>query len=100
MNKFKKDDLVIVITGKDKGNTGTIQKVHSNNTVTIEGINNVKKHLKPSQNNKGGIVDINKPIHISNIMHYSKSKKAKSKVSFVIEKNKKVRVLKSTNETI
>ena len=89
MNKFKKDDLVIVITGKDKGNTGTIQKVHSNNTVTIEGINNVKKHLKPSQNNKGGIVDINKPIHISNIMHYSKSKKANQKLALLLKKIRK-----------
>ena len=94
MNKFKKDDLVIVITGKDKGNTGKITKILTNDKVDVEGINSVKKNMKPTQNSKGGIVDINAPIHISNIMHYSTSKKTKSKVSIVTDKKKKVRKLK------
>ena len=100
MNKFKKDDLVIVITGKDKGKTGKVVRLDKNNKVLIENVNIVKKHLKPSQNNKGGIVDISRPIHVSNIMHYSDSKKTKSKVKFLFEKNKKIRKLKVTNEIL
>ena len=100
MNKFKKDDLVIVLTGKDKGKTGKVVKYVKNDYILIENINIVKKHLKPSQNNKGGIIDVARPIHKSNIMHYSESKKQKSKISFSIEKDKKVRILKATKEKI
>ena len=99
MNKFKKDDLVIILTGKDKGKTGKIQKV-SSDRVYVENINISKKHQKPSQDNKGGIIDFSNSIHISNIMHYSEDKKIKSKVKFDLKKDSKVRVLKATNETL
>ena len=99
MNKFKKDDLVIVITGKDKGKIGKVEKV-SSDRVFVENININKKHLKPSQDNKGGIIDFSKSIHKSNIMHYSENKKIKSKIKFEIQNDSKVRILKSTKEAI
>ena len=63
MNKYKKDDVVIVIAGKDKGSTGKVQKVTKDGKLYVEGISVSKKHMKPTQNNnKGGIVDITSAI--------------------------------------
>lgn len=68
--KFKTGDKVIAIAGKDKGNTGRISKVlRKENKVVVEGINLVKKHLKPNANNQdGGIISVEAPIHSSNVM--------------------------------
>jgi len=68
--KIKKGDSVVVIAGKDKGKTGRVERVlPKEGKVVIEGINLVKKHIRPSQKNpKGGIIEIVKPIDVSNIM--------------------------------
>ena len=67
IKKYKKGDEVIVKVGKDKGKIGKISKViTSNEKVIITGVNVSKKHQKPSQDSKGGIVDKEMPIHISN----------------------------------
>ncbi len=68
--KIKKNDMVFVIAGNDKGKTGKVLKVFpKNNKVIIEGINIRKKHTKPSQKNpQGGILEIELPINASNIM--------------------------------
>ena len=81
MKKLIKGDEVIVITGKDKGKTGVIDKVISD-TFIIKGVNLSKKHQKPNPNKAvaGGIVQIELPIHRSNIAIYNKSKKTKDKV--------------------
>ena len=73
MNKIKKNDDVIVITGKDKGNRGNVLSVLDNDRVLVAGINKVKKHQKPNpvKGTTGGIVEIEKPIHISNIAIYN-----------------------------
>mgnify|MGYP000855581296 CR=1 FL=1 len=100
MKKFKKNDVVIVITGKDKGKTGKITQVIADTHVVIENVNRYKKHLKRSEKNQGGIVDINKPIHISNVMHYSENKKTQSRIKIETDKKGKYRVLKKTLEKV
>jgi large subunit ribosomal protein L24 len=67
--KIKKGDTVLVRAGKDKGKTGTVTRVYPDlNKVEVDGINVVKRHLKPSQSNpKGGIVEANAPIDVSNV---------------------------------
>ena len=99
IKKYKKGDEVIVKVGKDKGKIGKISKViTSNEKVVITGVNVSKKHQKPSQDSKGGIVDKEMPIHISNILAYDTKSKKSSKVGFKIEDGKKIRILKSTGE--
>lgn len=87
MKKIVKGDEIIVITGKDKGKTGVIDKVISD-TFIIKGVNLSKKHQKPNPNKgvAGGIVQIELPIHRSNVAIYNKSKKSKDKV--LIKKDK------------
>tara|TARA_B100001057_G_scaffold150583_1_gene150481 strand:+ start:150 stop:458 length:309 start_codon:yes stop_codon:yes gene_type:complete len=99
IKKYKKGDEVIVKVGKDKGKIGKISKViTSNEKVIITGVNISKKHQKPSQDSKGGIIDKEMPIHISNILAYDSKSKKSSKVGFKIEEGKKVRILKTTGE--
>ena len=99
IKKYKKDDEVIVSVGKDKGKVGKISKViNATDKVVITGINIVKKHQKPSQDSKGGIIDKEMPIHISNILAYDSKNKKPSKIGFKIEEGKKVRILKSSGE--
>jgi large subunit ribosomal protein L24 len=99
IKKYKKGDEVIVRVGKDKGKTGTISKVlNSSDKIVISGINISKKHQKASQDSKGGIIDKEMPIHISNVLAYDSKNKKYSKVGFKIEDGKKVRVLKSSGE--
>ena len=99
IKKYKKGDEVIVTSGKDKGKVGKIAKVIvSADKVLIPGINVVKKHEKPSQDSKGGIVNKDMPIHISNVLAYDAKNKKPSRVGFKIEDGKKVRILKSNGE--
>ena len=74
--KIKVGDEVLVIAGKDKGKNGKVIKTLRNeNKVVVEGINIVKKHVKPNnQNDKGGIFDIENPIHVSNVKKVEKKK--------------------------
>jgi large subunit ribosomal protein L24 len=99
IKKYKKGDEVIVKTGKDKGKIGKISKVINDiDKVVITGINVSKKHQKPTQESKGGIVNKEMPIHISNILAYDAKYKKSSKVGFKIEDGKKIRILKTTGE--
>ena len=99
IKKYKKGDEVIVTSGKDKGKVGKIAKVIvSADKVLIPGINVVKKHEKPSQDSKGGSVNKDMPIHISNILAYDAKNKKPSRVGFKIEDGKKIRILKSNGE--
>lgn len=78
--KIKVGDEVLVIAGKDKGKNGKVIKTLRNeDKVVVEGINIVKKHVKPNnQNDKGGIFDIEAPIHVSNVKKIEDSKKEKA----------------------
>lgn len=82
--KLKTGDKVIVIAGKDKGNTGRISKVLAKESkVIVEGINMIKKHVKPNANNQtGGIVSTEAPLHASNVMFVDEktNKKRRTKV--------------------
>tara|TARA_B100001057_G_scaffold89063_1_gene85261 strand:+ start:250 stop:558 length:309 start_codon:yes stop_codon:yes gene_type:complete len=99
IKKYKKGDEVIVKVGKDKGKVGKISKViNDTDKVVITGVNISKKHQKPSQDSKGGIIDKEMPVHISNILAYDAKNKKSSKIGFKIEDGKKVRVLKSSGE--
>ncbi len=81
MMKIKVGDEVLIIAGKDKGKNGKVIKTLKNdNKVVVEGINIVKKHVKPNnQNDKGGIYDIEAPIHVSNVKRIEKNDKKATK---------------------
>ena len=97
-SKIKKGDQVIVIAGKNKGSQGKVKSV-KNGKVLIEGVNNITKHDKPSQANpNGGIIKMEAPIDISNVMYLSKGKP--SRIGFKMDGDKKVRVAKATGEVI
>ena len=98
--KIKKGDTVKVITGKDKDKEGKVLAVNvKNNTVIVEGVNMVTKHQKPSaRNQQGGIVNTEAPINASNVMYVHKGKA--TRIGFKFDGDKKVRVAKSTGETI
>ena len=101
MNKFRKDDSVKVISGAYKGQEGRVLKIISKkNRILVEGINKVKKHMKPSQDNpQGGIVEKDMSIHVSNLMLLNKGKPVK--VGFkVSDAGKKVRVNRKNGNTI
>ncbi len=95
--KFRVNDEVIVISGKDKGKKGFIKKIyHKYNKVIINGINLIYKHVKsiPNKNIPGGIVRKESFIDISNISHFCVNTDKTSKIGFKVDKNKKVRYLK------
>jgi large subunit ribosomal protein L24 len=97
-----KGDNVIVIAGRDKGKTGTIQKViPETNRVVVENVNLRKKHKKPTQQNPdGGIVEIYAPIDASNVMLLDPKTKKPTRVGHKIVKGKKVRVTKASGTTL
>ena len=102
MRKIKKNDDVIIIAGKDKGNRGNVLSV-LDDKVLVSGINKVKKHQKPNpvKGVAGGIVEIEKPIHISNVAIYNAATKKADRVGVKsLEDGRKVRVFKSSGEVI
>jgi large subunit ribosomal protein L24 len=101
--RLKKGDTVVVRTGKYKGQTGKIVATHpSENKVTVEGINIVKKHVKPNRANpQGGIVEITKPIWVSKVAILDPSTKKASRIGMKVEKDgSKTRVFKSSGKEI
>ena len=99
--KIKKGDDVIVISGKDKGQTGEVVRVlPKDNKVLVNGVNTAKKHQKPrQQNQQGGIIDRDMPIDASNVMLLHKGKP--TRVGYKIQDDgTKVRVAKRTGEVI
>lgn len=102
MRKIKKNDDVIIIAGKDKGSRGSVLNV-SDDFALVSGINKVKKHQKPNpmKGTTGGIVEIEKPVHISNIAIYNAATKKADRVGVKsLEDGRKVRVFKSSGEVI
>ena len=99
-SKIKKGDTVKVIAGKDKDKEGKVIAVNQKkNTVLVEGVNMVTKHTKPSaQNQNGGIIQKEAPIHASNVMYSAKGEAVR--VGFAVKDGKKVRINKKTGEVI
>lgn len=101
--RLKKGDTIMVRSGKHRGRTGKILAVHPKlNKVTVEGINVVKRHLKPTRTNpRGGIVEINKPISVSKVGVHDSAKKKPSRIGFKIDKaGLKARIMKTSAKEI
>ena len=100
--KLKKGDEVIVLVGKDKGKTGKITLIQPFlNKAIVSGINKVKKHQKPDNNQAGGIIEKEMPIQISNLSFYDSVSKKGVKLGFKInDKNEKIRVIRSSGKEV
>lgn len=100
--KIKQGDKVIVIAGKDKGKEGTVTKTLKNdNKVIVEGVNIVKKHIKPNGGENGRIAEVEAPIHVSNVMMLDPKTKKGTKVGYTTNKDgKKIRVSRKSNEKL
>lgn len=99
--KLKTGDKVVVVSGSNKGKEGKITKI-IDNKVIVEGVNIVKKHLKPKNNNgTGEIIEMEAPIHVSNVMLSDPKTKKPTKVKIKQDsKGKKIRISKKSNEKI
>jgi large subunit ribosomal protein L24 len=100
--KLKKGDEVIVLAGKDKGKTGKITKINkSTNKVIVSGINKSKKHKKPDNNQAGGIIEQEMPIHISNLAFFDSSAKKGVRIGYKFDqKNNKIRINRNTGKAL
>ena len=98
----KKGDKVMVISGKDKGKTGVVLTAFpKKDRVLVEGVNIIKKHIKPNQANpQGGIVSQEAAIHVSNVMLIDPKTGEPTRVGYKVEDGKKVRVAKKSGEII
>lgn len=102
MRKIKTEDEVVVLTGKDKGKRGKVQRIVDENRVLVSGINIIKKHQKPNPQMgvAGGIVEKEAPIQISNVAIFNSATNKADRVGFKVEGDKKVRIFKSNGEAI
>ena len=103
MNKLKKGDQVIVLTGRDKGKRGTVSRRVDDERLVVDGVNIVKKHVKPNpiKGATGGVVDKTMPIHQSNVAIFNPATGKADRVGVkLLDGGKKVRVYKSSGEEI
>jgi large subunit ribosomal protein L24 len=103
MNKIRKGDEVIVLTGRDKGKRGTVAARVDDDHLLVDGVNQVKKHVRPNpmKGSTGGIVDKTMPIHQSNVAIYNASTGKADRVGIkLLADGKKVRVFKSSGDEI
>lgn len=100
--RIKKGDKVKVITGAYKGTIGEVTKAFpKEDKVIVEGVNMVKKHMRPTQQNpEGGIVEKEAKIHVSNVMLYDEKNKQASRVGYEVKDGKKVRVYKKSGAEV
>jgi large subunit ribosomal protein L24 len=102
MQKIRKGDKVVVLAGKDKGRTGEVLSVRpKDEKAVVRGVNQVRRHQKQSQNQEGGIITKEAPIHLSNIAIVDPKDGKPTRIGFRIEKDgKKVRFAKRSGEVI
>ncbi len=103
MLRIRKNDIVMVTSGKDKGKTGKVLSVSKDTSrILVEGINRMKKHMRRTQENqKGGVVEIERPLSFSNVMFYCKNCNRPVKIGFSNSKdNTKVRFCKRCKQTL
>ena len=103
MEKIRKGDQVVVIAGKDKGKRGTVARRVDAERVVVEGVNRVKKHVKPNpvKGVVGGVVDKDMPLHISNVALFNPKTQKADRVGFkLLEDGSKVRIFKSSGEVV
>ncbi|MBQ1392427.1 MAG: 50S ribosomal protein L24 [Lachnospiraceae bacterium] len=100
---LKVGDEVVVIAGSDKGKKGKILKtLRSENKVVVEGVHVIKKHQKPTGQETGGILEIEAPIHASNVMIVDPKTKKRTRIGHTTDSKtgKKIRITKKSNEKI
>ena len=102
MNKIRKGDQVIVLTGRDKGRRGTVLSRVDDQRLIVEGINVVKKHTRPNpmKGVAGGISDKTMPIHQSNVMLFNPATSKGDRVGMKLVDGKKLRVFKSNGAVV
>jgi large subunit ribosomal protein L24 len=102
MNKIRKGDQVIVLTGRDKGKRGTVAQRVDDEHLVVEGVNMVKKHVKPNplKGTTGGVVDKTMPIHQSNVAIFNAATGKADRVGIKIDGDRKTRVFKSSGAEI
>ena len=100
--KIKRDDTVIVISGKNRGKTGKVKRVlPKEDRVVVEGVNIVTRHMKPrGPQQPGGINKTEAPIHVSNVMYYDAASKKGVRIGYQIEDGKKVRIMRPAGTKI
>ena len=99
--KIKKNDTVLVITGKDKGKSGKVLRtIPSENRIVVEGVNVQTKHQKAKQDVPAQIVKVEGPIDASNVLYYDKKAGKGSRIGYKIENGKKVRISKASGQVI
>lgn len=103
MRKIKRDDEVVVITGRDKGKRGKVNRVMPDGRLIVSGIQMIKKHQKPNPQLSvaGGIIEKEAPIQASNVAHYNPATKKADRVGFkILDDGRKIRVFKSNGEAV
>jgi len=102
MQRIRKGDEVVVIAGRDKGKRGVVLTRVDEQHVTVEGVNVVKKHVRPNpmKGVTGGIVDKTLPIDVSNVMLFNPTTSKGDRVGFKLVEGKKVRVFKSNGAVV
>ena len=99
--RIKKGDQVIVITGRDKGKKGEVLEVkRAQSRVRVQGVNMVKRHRRATQNDAGGIISMEAPLHISNVAHVDPKSGAATRVGFDVKDGEKVRIAKRSGEAL
>ena len=103
MNKIRKGDEVLVLTGKDRGRRGTVLLRVDDERVVVEGVNRVKKHVRPNplKGEVGGIVEKEMPIHVSNVALFNPATQKGDRVGIMtLEDGRKARFFKSNGELV
>jgi large subunit ribosomal protein L24 len=103
MQRIRKGDEVIVIAGKDKGRRGSVIRVYEDDRVLVENVNVARKHQRPNPNAgvAGGIVEKEKPIHVSNVMLFNPTTEKGDRIGFrQLTDGRKVRFFKSNGEVL
>ncbi|HZM47399.1 MAG TPA: 50S ribosomal protein L24 [Burkholderiales bacterium] len=103
MNKIRKGDDVMVVSGRDKGKRGTVLKIVDASHVLVEGANRVKKHQRPNpmKGVTGGIIDKEMPLHISNVALYNPGTRKADRVGIrVMQDGRRARYFKSNGEVV
>jgi len=103
MQKIKKGDDVVILTGRDRGKRGAVLRLEAPEHVVVEGVNKVKKHQRPNpmKNQTGGIVEKEMPIHVSNVALFNPQTKKADRVGVkTLDDGRRVRVFKSNGEMV
>ena len=99
--KIKKGDQVVIITGREKGKKGEVLEVlRAESRVRVQGVNMVKRHRRATQNDAGGIVSMEAPLHISNVAHVDPESGAATRVGFEVKDGEKMRVAKRSGKAL